>query len=327
MPHGIPYTKQSMEGIFMRYFYIVLVVAIVLLLVAVIIALCVKWRKYRAMRKVQLLSQEEKEERLNHALASFGFAYDEENDAICSGMYPWQRETGYCKAYDEGAASMYMIFDCEPIYFDYGGARYLLELWKGQYGCTTGAEIGFYVNREEDREKAPDRLFYECVSDEERIPMRFALYRNGEKILERGEVHWWLTGFQVGMYSEPEDLVMEIGLAFPNAMLCSAFLEGLLRAGYQRKDIYMEQYRVYFRFDRPHSEQPDSCGQCCRNRIQRRNRKNCNLYCKVTEGLENTPDKINYIGYCFPLLYKIVIRLGMKNNKRKLGKYKKRMYR
>lgn len=311
----------------MRYFYFVLIAVLVVAVLIAIGVLCMWWRKKWAVRKVWQSSTEEKEKKLNNALAAFGFLYDRENDAVCSGMYPWQREMGYCAAYDEGAAAMYMIFDCEPIYFDYGDGHYLIELWKGQYGCTTGAEIGLYVNREEHPDKSPAQLFYECVGDEERIPMGFALYKNGEKILERSELHWWLTGFQVGMYSEPEELTMEVGLAFPNGMMCNAFCEGLLRAGYERRNIRVEQYRVYFRFETPHSEQPDICGNRCRKRIQRRNHKNCRLYNRVTKPFAETLNKINYIGYCFPLLYRIVIRMGMKTNRRKWKKYKNKMNR
>ena len=35
------------------------------------------------------------------------------------------------------------IIDCEPIYFSYGGKRWLIELWKGQYALTTGAESAY----------------------------------------------------------------------------------------------------------------------------------------------------------------------------------------
>ena len=40
---------------------------------------------------------------------------------------------------------MGMIIDCEPVRFYYGGKKWLIELWKGQYGMTTGCEIGVYT--------------------------------------------------------------------------------------------------------------------------------------------------------------------------------------
>lgn len=299
---------------------IFLFITIAILLVALLIIL----RMTYAKRKVKYTDADTKIRRLNAALEPFGFQYDVLNDGICSGMYPWQRELGYCAAYDKAAFTMYMVFDCEPIYFDYNGARYLLQVWKGQYGCTTGAEIGLYVNRSEDFTKAPEDLFYECVEDAECLPMTYTLYKNGEKIQVRSGVHWWLTGFLVGMFSDKSELSMEVGIGFPNFQMCNAFYKGLLKVGYTRDGIYVEQNRVYFKFDVPISSQPMVCGGWCRKRVMRRNRKNCKLYCCVSKGFDTTLDKITYIGYCFPLLYRTLIRMGMKAGKRKMQKYRKR---
>lgn len=307
----------------MRIFYVILIVLAVLLFTAGVICLLIRLRMCHAKGKVRNTCEEDKMRKLNEALAPFGFCYDEKNDAVCSVMYPWQREMGYCRAYDEWAFAMYMVFDCEPIYFQYNGARYLLEVWKGQYGCTTGAEIGLYVNRSEDWEKPPEKLFYECVEDDECLPMTYVLYKNGTVIQERRAVHWWLTGFCVGMFSDKEELTMEVGIGFPNAAMCSAFCTGLLRAGYERNAIRVEGCSVYFRFDKPHSKQPAVCGGWCRRRVMRRNRRNCRLYCKISKCFCTTLDKITYIGYCFPLLYRMLIRIGTKCSRRKLRKYRK----
>ncbi len=308
----------------MRIFYAVLIGLVVVLLIIGLFYLVVRIRKHFATCKVKKMSEKKKKKKLNNALAPFGFCYEEENDIVCSKRYPWQREMGYCKAYDDAAFAMYMVFDCEPIYFDYNGGRYLLELWKGQYGCTTGAEIGLYVNRSADGSRPPEELFYDCVEDEECLPMVYTLYRKGQKIQDRQGVHWWLTGFNVGMYSDKKDLTMDVGIGFPNASMCNAFCEGLLRAGYDRREIQAEQHSVYFTFDRPRSPQPDICGRWCRRRVMRRNRKNCKLYCKVSKGFHTTLDRISFIGYCFPLLYRVLIRMGTKCNERKLRKCRKR---
>lgn len=317
--------NKKLEGIFMRCFYTVLIVVGILVLLILLVLLLVRLRMCWAACKVRRCSYEEKKEKLDRALNAFGFCYDEENDAVCSGMYPWQREMGYCRAYDEGAAAMYMVFDCEPIYFDYGGGRYLIELWKGQYGCTTGAEIGLYVNRSGDMEKAPEKLFYECVRDEERLPLHFVLCRNGERILERNELHWWLTCFQVGICSEPAELTLEVGICFPNVAMCRAFWEGLLRAGYSRNDIRVEQNCVFICFRKPLSCQPDLCGRRCRRRILRRNCRNCRLYCWLTKCFCTTLDKISFICFCFPLLYRIIIRVGMRRRKRRLRRCRRKI--
>lgn len=311
----------------MRYFYWGFVPLGVICLLLLIGVLLVKLRKYWAKNKVQRSSYEEKCRNLNQALESFGFCYEEKGDLISSGLYGWQREVGYCKAYDEGAAAMYMIFDREPVYFDYRGKHYLIELWKGQYGCAAGAEIGVYVNQSEDREKLPEDLFYECVTDEERLQMRFVLYENGVRLLERNALHWWLTGFCPGKYVKREDLRMEVMVTFPSAGMCRAFYYGLLRVGYKAYQIHVEGYRVYFVFDRPLSRQSSMIGKWHRKLIMRRNRKNCRLYCRVTKEFTSTLDKITYIGYCFPFLYRSVLCAGRMSNKRKYYKYRKKMKR
>jgi len=45
--------------------------------------------------------------------------------------------------YDEAAAPLGMIVDCEPIHFEYKGKRWLIQFWKGQYDLPTGAEVGY----------------------------------------------------------------------------------------------------------------------------------------------------------------------------------------
>ena len=77
---------------------------------------------------------------INDDLEPYGFAYDSETDDFYSTMYPWQRQFGYCSLYDEAAPALSLIFDSEPIYFDYKGKHWLIQFWKGQYGVTTGAE-------------------------------------------------------------------------------------------------------------------------------------------------------------------------------------------
>ena len=292
----------------MRYFYIGLGIFVLLcLLLLLVFCLRRKWAK----KKVCALGVEVKQRNLNEALSVFGFCYDGCDDTISSGMYPWQREVGYCRGYDEAAPSMNMVFDSEPVYFEYMGRNYLIEFWKGQYGCTTGAEIGIYVQKG-NASLPPEKLFYDCVSDEERLPMRYTLYKDDRVILKRSGVHWWLTGFVVGMFSESAALRMEIGIGFPDRTMCQAFCEGLMRTGYARSQIRVEQTWVYFTFDRPCSRQPDFYSGRFLRKINRRNRRNCKLYCWITRPFCCTLDRICYIAYCFPCLYRLIIRMGTK---------------
>lgn len=95
-------------------------------------------KKKKVINDVLQRSDKEKIKDINDALELYGFRYDNTNDIICSNMYSWQREVGYCRFYDEVAPVLNMIIDSEPIYFEYDNIRWLIEFWKGQYGMTTG---------------------------------------------------------------------------------------------------------------------------------------------------------------------------------------------
>lgn len=307
----------------MKYVYWGLIGLAALALIAILVCLCVYFRRRRAEKRVRSESEEEKIRSLDGALAVFGFAYDKSWDCIISRMDPWQREAGYCRQYDEAAPAMHMIMDCEPIYFRYDGKNWLLEFWKGQYGCATGAEIGLYYN-EEDSEKPPEKLFYTCARNNQRLYMQFSLWRGGECILERNSLHWWLTGFLPGEYTRPGSLIMKACICFPDPAMRRAFYEGLLRAGYRADEICVDNNRVCFVFDRPRTVQPSRFGRCFRRFVSFRNRLGCKWYKRVSRPFRSTLSRISFLGYCFPLLYRRLIRLGMRCSRRRLEKYRRK---
>lgn len=89
-------------------------------------------------------------------------------------MNPWQRKYGYCKTYDEASPLLGMIIDSEPIHFEYDNRYWLIEFWKGQYGMTTGCEIGIYeiIN---NHSKVKEDSIYNSASDNERLYMFYTL--------------------------------------------------------------------------------------------------------------------------------------------------------
>ncbi len=264
-------------------------------------------RRLRAVRKVMSMSEKEKIEEFDKGLYPYGFEYNVCHDIVQSRMHPWQREMGYCKLYDELSINLNLIFDCEPIYFTYNDKRWLLELWKGQYGITTGAEIGLYNTDKPDIDipglfKGP---FFECATDEERIPMAFVLERKGKELFRRKQLHWWLTGFSVGTFSKPKDLVMKVQLTFPTYEMRNAFLTGLAKAGYNLEEVLIRETTVYFVFNQPKSRQPAHL----RIRvawIQRQNRFNCWWFRTETINFKKTLNKVIFLECLFPVLFKII---------------------
>ena len=280
-------------------------------------------RKIYAKRKVAGRSKEVKLSELNADLEPFGFLYDEKQDMVYSGMYPWQRELGYCRLYDRAALALNMAIQSEPIYFDYNNRRWLIEFWKGQYGMTTGAEVGIYVTDKEDI-LVPgvfEGPFFDCVTDEERIPMQYFLYRDQRELLSRKELHWWLTGFDVGLFSKPKQLSMEIRLNFQNYGMLRAFLSGLKEAGYDEASYQVARTTVQLIFAEPKSKQPYRRMWVLYSLVQWWNRFYCAVFRSVTKDYIKTLDKIDYLRFLFPFMYRMIT--GFAKTKKRKKAYQK----
>lgn len=288
----------------------ILILAVICCVVVVIL------RRRRARYLVSIRDDKTKWEELSAAISPFGYAYDINGDYFHTLPDAWQRQMGYSEIYDKNAIRMNMYFDCEPIYFTHKGRSYLLELWKGQYGITTGAEIGFYVSEKEDAAH-PEKLFYESVSDREMIPMRFVLKKQDEVLLACEQVHWWLTGFVLGTFSWPEELRMEVSIAFPDYSMKNSFYNALRKKGYNQ--IYTAGSLIRFVFETPFAKQPRHSRLRIRL-VQWLNKGNCKQYHKLTGAYERTLDKVDYLGMCFPKIYRLLGRMSHLPNVRKYRK-------
>lgn len=263
--------------------------------------------------EIRRASFSEKWELLDTLLEPAGFAYDPGNEIFYSRHDAWQRKFGYCRAYDEGASHFSMIFDCEPFYFTYDEKEWLLEFWKGQYGMTTGGEIGLYWRKIDDT--VPKSLrHYEAVSDQEMPQMAFRLRKWGRDLFQRGHRHWWLTGFILGEFSKPEQLIMEAEIIFKEEEMAKAVVEAMDLAGYEEEKAFARGRRVYFYFTRPMTRQPFWQKDVFAWGVQLRNRYFCRKYQKMIQGLENrldsTLDEILYIQRKAPGLFTRMLLVG-----------------
>ena len=151
-----------------------------------------------------------------------GFEYDAEQCIYYSQMNPLQRKFGFNFVYDMAAPMVGMLYDTKRIEFEYGGKEWMIQLWKGQYGATAGAEIGLYS-------RDPDRAMqYDCANDEELITMQFNFYNMDKYVFSRGpEKHWWLTGFKVFHIGIPSFITMDMMLDFDDNYMANAFERAL----------------------------------------------------------------------------------------------------
>ena len=319
----------------MYLFFAILIPLFLLLL------LCNRHRKKKIICKVRDMCKQEKYRLIDQLLEPFGYCYIAAQDLFASRRDAWQRWKGYCQLYDDAAPHLHMVFDSLPVYFDYRGHTWLLEFWKGQYGINTGAEIGLYRARRVLSEKEYKTALFEAVPEEAMLRMSFTLFRNYTPVACRNEVHWWLTAFRLGEFSQPCDLTLCASVDFPNAEMSRAFVRGLRRAGYDPCDICCRCNTVTISFDGSTPEcggagdRERSCtdtangqssshgGGCCKHssgsdsifaRLQRRwaqfsNRFWCRIYLRLTKPFCMSVDKVLYLYFYLPFAFRRLLRI------------------
>jgi hypothetical protein len=252
------------------------------------------------------------ENELDEAIEYAGFTYDSEQDIFYSNMNPWQRKFGYCRLYDEAAALWGMIVDCEPIYFEYDGKKWLIEIWKGQYDLTTGCEIGVYTTEGPtlDIPGVFNGTFYNSGSNSDLLHMSCCLQKNNKTLFIREDEHWWLTGFKLGEFSNPSELTMKVTISLKDETMCNLVVKGLKKAGYSDNEIVKAGKQVSFSFTKPKTSQPFTRMKVTDWIIQKKNKHLCKKYQEITGTYNNMQDKLMAIQQKAPKMYSKIINIG-----------------
>lgn len=231
-------------------FYVTFIVVTILVILVAIHRTIIK----KVLKKYRLRN----EKKIRDIMIKLGFDYDSNQDIFYSRNDAWQKKYGYCKLYDEAALLFDMIMDCEPIYFDYNNEKWLIEFWKGQYGSCTGAEVGIYKSKGNKNkfEELFNSTFYDAIDENNDISVRFSLNKGGKKLFEREGSFWWITGFILGEYSEPEELSMNIDITLKDKDMLDAFLKGLKNTGYLDEELKVEGLTVSINYKKPYTKQP-----------------------------------------------------------------------
>lgn len=254
-----------------------------------------------------------------------GYAYDPVQDIFYSVIDAWQRKFGYSRFYDELAAHCSMIIDCEPFYFEYKGKNWLIEVWKGQYGMTTGCEIGIY-SIDGPVIRLPggfNATLYKCADDDELLYMSASLRKRGHVLFRRTDYHWWLTGFILGEFSEPEELSVDCSIRFPDREMTKAFAGAMKKAGYTSDEIKISGNSVSFVFDKPRTPQPVTRTPQIARFHQKKNKLLCDLYKEITDGYLTMDEKIKAIHQNNPQLFADILSMGKTRQIFKKRNYKK----
>lgn len=274
------------------------------------------FRRKRILCKVAQMDAGEKACLLDDILKPLGFCYNGKQDIITSTKDAWQRQFGYCSLYDRTAVHFGMALDCEPIYFYYRGCTYRVELWKGQYGINMGAEAGIYYAEGILPPQEFDNAHFQSVSDEDMLMVEMSLYDKGQKVFENEGQHWWLTGFRVCNYCEPENLVLRVAITCKDYKIASRLAKSLLHMGYDECGIVVCDLTVCFTFGAAHSRQPRHGWQLRTAWAQWKNRLLTRLICRITKPFACTPDRLVYLYFFLPSAFRRICRCR-KNRRQK----------
>lgn len=265
-------------------------------------------RKKKILQKLCHMDNCEKAILLNDLVKPFGFSYDCQEDIMTSTLDAWQRQFGYCALFDRSAPRFNMIIDCEPICFCFQDQTWLIELWKGQYGINTGAEIGIYQADGMIDPADYEKTLFHSISDSELLSMSMELFCHGKKLFCMHQRHWWLTGFCMGRFSKPKDLTLKCSITFPNRCMLQSFVEALIDTGYEKCELSICDLTVTFCFDTPRTIQPKVCPLLTWwSSLQ--NRLFCRLYRFITRPFFCTLDQILYLYFYLPAAFRHMLRL------------------
>ncbi len=280
----------------------------ILLPLLVILVIINHFRKKKIIQKVNSLCAQEKCALLNELLEPFGYCYLSSQDLFSTRTDAWQRTVGYSSFYDKAASRLNMIFDYLPVYFDYEGRTWLLELWKGQYGINTGGEIGIYYADRILDEKERQTTLFTCVEDEDMLPMHMVLCRSTSPVANLEGWHWWLTAFRPGLFSGPDDLTLQASITFPTAEMAGAFVTGLFENDYTTTEI--RRYCNTVSFSLLHTLSASGFLPGLRAKIaQKKNRFWCKIYLYITRPFQLSRDRVLYLYYYLPLAFRKTLRV------------------
>ena len=108
----------------------------------------------------------------------------------------------------------------------------MVQIWKGNYLVSNGAEVGVY-----NRDRIRFGSYYDCVSDEDMLEMSMALRHGDELIFEReNQKHWWLTGFKIDdtLYAS-DTMTLDFTITMKDAEMLEAFCKSIDR--HYKKDM------------------------------------------------------------------------------------------
>lgn len=269
-----------------------------------VLLVCLNFRRKKSIiHKICSMNAEEKCALLNRLVRPFGYSYVPAQEIFTSRRNAWQRDFGYRALYDKKAVHLNMVFDSLPVYFDYDGKTWLIELWKGQYGICTGCEIGVYSADRilDERERAFAQ--FASVGDDAMPRLSFILWEDSKALARLRARHWWLTAFLPGHFSSPNALSLYTSVAFSSPAMAGAFLDALIGTGFHPCDITACGSTVSFTW-KTSAPVGGFFARLRKKLVLYMNRIGCRLYLFITRPFCRTDDRILYLYFYLPFAFR-----------------------
>jgi len=159
------------------------------------------------------------------SILGIGFEFSYEELLLYAQTNVWMRDFGFTVLYDLFCyTTPFFFYNTRRIKFDYNGLEWMVQIWKGNYLVSNGAEVGIY-----NRQPGSFGTYYDCANDEQMLNMSMKLYHGDDLILERPEqLHWWITGFKISDTLYPaRHLTLDFTIEMPDEEMLAAFCEAV----------------------------------------------------------------------------------------------------
>lgn len=154
-----------------------------------------------------------------------GYSFSIPEVLLYAQVNAWTRDFGFMLFYDIFSyTTPFFFYETRRIKFDYDGLEWMIQVWKGNYAISNGAEVGIY-----SRDERRFGTYYDCATDEQMMEMSMELYHGDDLIFSRPkQLHWWQTGFRLTYDTYPaSSMTLKFSIDMKDEEMLNAFCDAV----------------------------------------------------------------------------------------------------
>lgn len=162
-----------------------------------------------------------------------GYSFSIPEALLYAQVNAWTRDFGFMLFYDIFSyTTPFFFYETRRIKFDYDGLEWMIQIWKGNYIISNGAEVGIY-----SRDAGKFGTYYDCATDDQMMEMSMELYHGDDLIFSRPkQLHWWLTGFRITDETYPaSSMTLKFSIDMKDEEMLNAFCNAV--ENHYKKDM------------------------------------------------------------------------------------------